>query len=150
MKSLALWLLSAGLLLGSMGVAHAQYAQQNPTTSRPAPRQNTPSASPNQQNATPTAAPQAYPGPAAAGEANNAQNNGNLVTYSGCLREGAGADEYALYGQGTDYWELKSQSVDLSAYVGQTVMVTAVQTSPQEGNPLMVTRISTVTTSCSW
>lgn len=118
------WLFAAGLLFTTASLAQAQYAT--------APQPGATAVSPDNQSA-PPATPQG--------------TNSNQVTLTGCLGQGAGADEYTLYGQTANSWELKSNSVDLEAHLGQAVSITAVK-PPSGKGPLMVTSISMVSESC--
>jgi hypothetical protein len=121
------WLFAAGLLFTTASIAQAQYAT--------APQPGATAVSPDNQSA--PSAPPATPQRASS----------NQVTLAGCLGQGAGADEYTLYGQTANSWELKSDSVDLEAHLGQAVTITAIKSANNKG-PLMVTSISMVSESC--
>ena len=54
----------------------------------------------------------------------------NVRTLTGCLKRGEDANEYNLMGQDGSTWELKSDAVDLSSHVGQTVTVTGAIVHP--------------------
>jgi hypothetical protein len=123
-KTFLSWLFAAGLLFSTASIAQAQYAT--------APRPGATAVSPDNQSA-PPATPQ--------------RANSNQVTLAGCLGQGAGADEYTLYRQTANSWELKSDSVDLEAHLGQAVSITAVK-PPNDKGPLMVISISMVSESC--
>ena len=123
-KTLLLCLFALGLLLSTASAAHAQYA----TT----PQQGTTAFTPDNQTA-----PNATQG-----------QNSNVVTLSGCLGRGAGADEYTLYGQTANSWELRSNSVDLVDHLGQDVTITAIKPANNQGS-LIVTSISMVSDACS-
>ena len=69
---------------------------------------------------------------------------------AGCLERGSGADEYALLGQRTHWWELKSDSVNLEVFLNQEVSVTVVK-SPEDDGTLTVTDLVRVSGGCkSW
>ncbi len=69
---------------------------------------------------------------------------------AGCLERGSGADEYALYGPRVQWWELKSDSVDLEALLNEEVSVTVVK-SPEDDGTLTVTDVVRVSGGCrSW
>ena len=124
-----------------------------------APSSNTtPMSSPNDYN---TATDNTYNSgaPNASNPAPNTANNTsgttnkNVRTLSGCLREGAGANEFSLYGSNANSWEVVSNNVDLAAHVGQVVEVAYVPRSNNGTNgatrPLVVTDIVMVSSSCS-
>jgi hypothetical protein len=153
MKTLfASWLLAGGMLLGFAAIAPAQDRSSAPSSN------NTPMTSPNDYN---TATDNTYN--AGATNAGNAapQTNApaanttkpNVRTLSGCLREGAGANEYAVYGNNANSWEVVSNNVDLAAHVGQAVEVTYVPRSANGSNgankPLVVTNLVMVSSSCA-
>ena len=92
----------------------------------------------------------------AAPSSDAASSGANSVrTLSGCLQQGAGANEYTLFGQDATSWELRSVRVDLSAHVGQAVTVAYVtsannsKTSAGAGTPIVVTDLVMVSSSCS-
>ncbi len=153
MKTLfASWLLAAGLILSLAAIAPAQDRSSAPSSN------NTPMSSPNDYN---TATDNTYN--AGAPNANNpaAQastptantSKANVRTLSGCLREGAGANEYTVYGNNANSWEVVSNNVDLAAHVGQAVKVAYVPRSANGSNgankPLVVTNLVMVSSSCA-
>ena len=98
MKTLfASWLLAGGLILSLAAIASAQDRSSAPSSN------NTPMSSPNDYN---TATDNTYNAGAPNGSnpapqtsaAPAKSNNSKVRTLSGCLREGAGANEYAVYG----------------------------------------------------
>jgi len=120
-KTLLLCLVAIGLLFSTASLALAQNA---------GPQQSQPVFSPANPHA-PSATP---------------EQNSKVVTLSGCLGRGAGADEYALYGQTANSWELRSQSVDLHAFLREAVTVSAV---PQSDGTLNVIALSVVSEACT-
>ena len=66
---------------------------------------------------------------------------------AGCLGRGSGADEYALRGPRVQWWELKSDSVNLGVYLNEEVRVAAVK-SPENDGTLTVTDLVVVSPSC--
>ena len=75
------------------------------------------------------------------------QRGPKLTVLAGCLERGSGADEYALRGPRMQWWELKSDSVDLGIFRDEEVRVTAVK-SPDNDGTLTVTDVFLVSTSC--
>jgi len=67
-------------------------------------------------------------------QSDNATANNNthsdVRTVTGCLQKGDGATEYALTGQDGSTWELRSDAVDLTSHVGQTVTITGAVRNP--------------------
>jgi hypothetical protein len=72
----------------------------------------------------------------------------NPTVLAGCLRTGPGADEYTLYGPRLQWWELKSDSVNLDLFVDLEVRVTVVK-SPDNNGILTVTDLAVVMGSCN-
>lgn len=66
---------------------------------------------------------------------------------AGCLGRGSGADEYALRGPRVQWWELKSDSVNLGVYLNEEVRVAAMK-SPENDGTLTVTDLVVVSPSC--
>jgi len=66
---------------------------------------------------------------------------------AGCLERGSGADQYALFGQRVQWWELKSDSVNLGFFLNEEVRV-AVAKSPENDGTLTVTDLVVVSPSC--
>jgi len=66
---------------------------------------------------------------------------------AGCLGRGSGADEYALLGPRVQWWELKSDSVDLGLFLDEEVRVTVVK-SPENDGTVTVTDLVVVSPSC--
>jgi hypothetical protein len=150
--SFASWLLAGGLLLGFAVIAPAQDRSSAPSSN------NTPMSSSNDYN---TATDNTYnagapngsnPAPQTSAPAANTSNS-KVRTLSGCLREGAGANEYALYGNNANSWEVVSNNVDLAAHVGQAVEVAYVPRSANGSNgankPLVVTGLVMISSSCA-
>jgi hypothetical protein len=135
---LASWLVAGGLFLSVAGVAQAQ----DSTSTQPG---STATSAQNDYN-TPT--DDSYN--AAAPDTSNP----NVRTLSGCLQQGAGANEFALFGSNANSWELVSNSVDLAAHVGQAVEIAFVNQSNSSSDgsrqPLIVTDLVMVSSSCSW
>ena len=125
------FLLTAVLMLGATAIAQSQTATPQSETAT----QN------DNYNATAT---------------NNHHGSAdNVRTLSGCLQEGAGANEYTLFGPDANSWELRSNQVDLAAHVGQAVTITYVPNPNAKGAsgasaPLIVTDLVMVSSSCSW
>ncbi len=63
------------------------------------------------------------------GEVTAEQVSSNPTVLVGCLDRGPGANEYTLYGEFPNIWEVKSDSIALEAYVGQTIRVIALKRS---------------------
>jgi hypothetical protein len=118
-KTFALWLLAASLVTD---IATAAYAQNTTTT---------------------TTTPNGYSVPATAD-----QRFLNPTVLAGCLRTGPGVDEYTLYGPRLQWWELKSDSVNLGLFVDLEVRVTVVK-SPDDNSILTVTNLVVVMGSCN-
>jgi hypothetical protein len=72
----------------------------------------------------------------------------NPTVLAGCLRRGSGADEYTLYGARMQWWELKSDSVNLGLFVDLEVRVTVVE-SPENDGTLTATNLAVVMGSCN-
>jgi hypothetical protein len=152
MKTLfASWLLAGGLLLGFAAIASAQDRSSAPSSN------NTPMSSQNDYN---TATDNTYNAgatnagnPAPQTNAPAARSKPNVRTLSGCLREGAGANEYTVYGNNANSWEVVSNNVDLAAHVGQAVEVAYLPRSTNGSNgankPLVVTDLVMVSSSCA-
>jgi len=137
MKTLfASWLLVGGLVLGLTAIAQAQ----NATSTQPG---STASSTPNNYaTATNNSYNSGAPG----------ASNSSVRTLSGCLQQGAGANEYTLYGYNANSWELASNSVDLAAHVGQAVEIAYIPQPRENGanHPLIVTDLVMVSSSCEW
>ncbi len=95
----------------------------------------------------------------------------DVRTVTGCLQKGEGAGEYQLTGHDGSTWELHSDAVDLASHLGQTVNITGavrnaaahgmkedakreaqehgMDTSATEHGHMTVTRVRTVSGSCS-
>jgi len=72
------------------------------------------------------------------------------IVLSGCLDRGPGADEYSLHAKTATSWALKSDSIDLNAYLDQTVTVIAMKSGDPYGT-LNVIDIKIILPSCnSW
>ncbi len=139
----ASWLLAGGLIVSLAAVAPAQDTASTQSSAGATSNQNDyNTATDNTYN---SGAPDA---------SNPAPNTGNsnVRTLSGCLREGAGANEYALYGDNANSWEVVSNSVDLAAHVGQVVKIAYLPRSANGSNganrPLVVTDLVMVSSSC--
>ncbi len=79
-----------------------------------------------------------------------ADQGAKAVVLPGCLEQGSGADEYALFGPSVQWWELKSDSVDLAFFLNEEIKVNAVR-SPSGDGTLVVTDLTLVSPSClSW
>lgn len=163
MKSIfVLGLLAAALLVTAASDAQAQTAsgaqqpaatsQNNSNAAPAAATQNPSNTAPGSQNpaySTPPATPSEVATTinprtgAGAGEPNG------FVRLYGCLERGSGAEEYSLKGQGANWWELKSTSIDLGAYLDQTVMIAALPTPNPDGT-LNVTALAMVQNSCTY
>jgi len=145
MKSLlASWLLTGGLILGFAAIATAQ-----DTGSAQSNDYNT--ATDNTYN---SGAPNAYAPSPTTGNSASAAAATNMRTLSGCLREGAGANEYSLHGYNASSWEVISNNVDLSAHIGQEVQVTYISRASNGTNggsrALVVTDVHMLSSACSW
>ncbi|MGC2108709.1 MAG: hypothetical protein WA655_04285 [Candidatus Korobacteraceae bacterium] len=69
---------------------------------------------------------------------------------AGCLEDGSGADEYTLHGPRMQWWQVKSDSVNLEVFLNKEVRV-AIVTSPENDGTLTVTDLTVVSGSCkSW
>ncbi len=146
MKSVILsCLLAGGLSLAVAGMASAQDAATREQTLPP-------TATQNDNFSRPTGDASASDNNYAAGP--DSETNAPVRTLSGCLQEGAGANEYTLFGGNANSWELVSNSVDLAAHVGQAVTIAYVPQPNGENNgasrPLVVTDLVMVSSSCSW
>ena len=82
-------------------------------------------------------------GPATAG-----QRAPEVTWLAGCLERGPGADQYALHGPSLQWWELKSASVNLRAFVDTEVMVAVVKSTENDGT-LTVTDLILASPSCA-
>ena len=72
------------------------------------------------------------------------------IALSGCLDRGPGADEYSLHVKTATSWELKSDNLNLDAYLDETVTVIAVTSGDPYGT-LNVIDIRIILPSCnSW
>ena len=67
---------------------------------------------------------------------------------AGCLERGPGADQYALRGPSLQWWEFKSDSVNLRAFLDTEVRVTVVKSTQNDGT-LTVTDLILVSLSCA-
>jgi hypothetical protein len=84
-------------------------------------------------------------GPATAG-----QRAQEVTWLAGCLERGPGADQYALHGPRLQWWELKSDSVNLRLYLDEEVRVAFAKSTANDG-ALTVTDLAIVSPSCaSW
>ena len=112
MKTFALWIVAVGLVVSTATIAKAQDStttQQQTTTTTTTTQQDDSGAMTNQNSAS---------------TMNNQSNNSNVRTITGCLQQGDSAKEFALTGQDGSTWEIRSDSVNLTDHVGQTVSVT--------------------------
>ena len=144
MKTLfASWLLAGGLIVSLAAAAPAQDTASTQSSATATSTQN--DYNTDTDNANHSGAPNA---------SNPAPNTGSsdVRKLSGCLREGAGANEYALYGDNANSWEVVSNSVDLAAHVGQVVEIAYLPRSANGSNganrPLVVTDLVMVSSSC--
>lgn len=67
---------------------------------------------------------------------------------AGCLGRGSSVDHYSLRGPRVQWWELKSDSVDLGFFLYLEVRVTVVK-SPEDDGTLTVTDLAVVSSSCN-
>ena len=86
--------------------------------------------------------PNGNSGPATAG-----QRAPEVTWLPGCLERGPGADQYALHGPRLQWWELRSHSVNLRAFVGTEVRVAVVKSTESDGS-LPVTDLILASPSC--
>ena len=93
------------------------------------------------QNTTTT--PSGNSGPATAD-----QRAPEVTWLAGCLERGPGADQYALHGPRLQWWELKSDSVNLRAFLDTEVRVAVVKSTENDGT-LTVTDLILVSPSCA-
>jgi hypothetical protein len=90
------------------------------------------------------------PGTSQSNPDNSDQHGSAVIQLAGCLERGDGAGEYALFGPTAESWELKSESVDLSAHLYQIVVVTAVKSGDSDA-ALTVLDLKMDSSSCgSW
>jgi hypothetical protein len=82
-------------------------------------------------------------GPATAG-----QRAQEVTWLAGCLERGPGADQYALHGPRLQWWELRSDSVNLRAFVGTEVRVAVVKSTESDGT-VTVTDLILASPSCA-
>ena len=76
--------------------------------------------------------------------------DGKTITLSGCLDRGAGANEYSIRAATASSEELRSDSINLGAYLYKTVMVVGLQ-SDNPNAPLEVIYLRLVSNACdSW
>lgn len=136
-----LWLLAAGLLVSAAANAKAQNSG-NTATAAQRPGDSAPTAWQSSDNAVPITTP------VDSANAANTPGQGKVVRLFGCVERGSGPNEYALMGDGANWWELKSNSIDLSAYLDQTVMIAA-SPSPNPGGSLNVVALAMVHGSCT-
>jgi hypothetical protein len=93
---------------------------------------------------------QAQPGVAQNGNNVENQRGPEVVQIAGCLERGTAADEYSLYGEGLQSWELRSDNVSLSAHLDQQVTVIVLKSQDDDG-VLTVVDLRMDSTSCiSW
>ncbi len=123
-KRITLWLMAAGLLLSTLGIAKAQDTTATQTTTTATTQDQNSSAttavSPDNATAMPTQDESATtPTQSGANETHS-----NVRTLTGCLQKGEGTSEYDLTARDGSTWEVRSDAVNLSSYVGQTVTVT--------------------------
>jgi hypothetical protein len=67
---------------------------------------------------------------------------------AGCLERGPGADQYALHGPRLQWWELKSDGFNLSAFLDTEVRVAVVKSTENDGT-LTMTDLILVSLSCA-
>ena len=67
---------------------------------------------------------------------------------AGCLERGTGADQYALHGPTLQWGELKSDSVNLRAFLDTEVRVAVVKSTKNDGT-LTVTDLILASPSCA-
>lgn len=152
MKNLfASFLLAGGLIVSLAAIAPAQEASTQSSATATSTQNDYNTATDNTYN---SGAPDtSNSAPDASSPAPNTSNP-NVRTLSGCLQQGAGANEYTLYGYNANSWELVSNSVDLAAHVGQVVEVAYVPRRTNGSNgasrPFIVTDLVMVSSSCSW
>jgi hypothetical protein len=72
--------------------------------------------------------PNGNSGPATAG-----QPAPEVTWLAGCLERGSAADRYELHGPKSQLWELRSDSVNLRAFVGTEVRVAVVKSTESDG-----------------
>ena len=87
--------------------------------------------------------PNGNSGPATAG-----QRAPEVTWLAGCLERGPGADQYALHGSRLQWWELKSDSVHLRAFLDTEVRVAVVKSTENDGT-LTVTDLILASPSCA-
>jgi len=75
------------------------------------------------------------------------QRGPQVTVLAGCLERGSGADEYTLFGQMVQWWELKSDGFNLEVFLDKEVMVAVVK-SPKNDGTLTVTNLALVSPSC--
>jgi len=150
MKTLfASCLLAGGMIVSLAAIAPAQDTASTQSNATASTQNDYNTATDNTYN---SGAPDtSNPAPNASNPAPNTGSS-NVRTLSGCLREGAGANEYALYGDNANSWEVVSNSVDLAAHVGQVVEIAYLPRSATGSNganrPLVVTDLVMVSSSC--
>ena len=83
------------------------------------------------------------------GPATADQRAPEVTWLAGCLERGPAADRYALHGPKSQWWELKSDSVNLRAFVGTEVRVAAVVKSTENDGTLTVTDLILASPSCA-
>lgn len=86
--------------------------------------------------------PNGNSGPATAG-----QPVPEVTWLVGCLERSPAADHYALHGQKSQLWELKSDRVNLRAFVDTEVRVAVVKSTESDGS-LPVTDLILASPSC--
>ena len=73
-----------------------------------------------------------------------------VTVLAGCLGPGPGVDQYTLHGSRLQWWELKSDSVNLRVYRDEEVRVAVTKSTANDGT-LTVTDLAVVSPSCaSW
>ena len=84
------------------------------------------------------------------GPATADQRAPEVTWLAGCLERGPGADQYALHDPRLQWWELKSDSVNLRVYRDEEVRVAVTKSTANDGT-LTVTDLAVVSPSCaSW
>ena len=82
------------------------------------------------------------------GPATADQRAPEVTWLAGCLERGPGADQYALHGPRLQWWELKSDSVNLRAFLDAEVRVAVVKSTENDGT-LTVTDLILLSLSCA-
>ena len=82
------------------------------------------------------------------GPATADQRAPEVTVLAGCLGPGPGADQYALHGPRLQWWELRSDSVNLRSYLDEEVRVAVAKSTANDGT-LTVTDLILVSPSCA-